>query len=164
MILTSIPCTTLLYWTAAIVSSSAILFLASLRLYVFCTLGICKSKNRMDGKTIIITGCTSGIGKETARDLAKRGARIIMACRNTDTANQLKGFVTKITLYFILNKSSHDKNKTILIFVSCFLKVFIRMKKFVLIILLKSYVNLYRRKIYKIITYYNLQFIEFNSL
>ena len=58
----------------------------------------------MDGKTIIITGCTSGIGKETARDLAKRGARIIMACRNTDTANQFKGFVTKITLYFILNK------------------------------------------------------------
>ncbi|KYM82669.1 PREDICTED: retinol dehydrogenase 14 [Atta cephalotes] len=95
MILTSIPCTTLLYWTAAIVSSSAILFLASLRLYVFCTLGICKSKNRMDGKTIIITGCTSGIGKETARDLAKRGARIIMACRNTDTANQFKDEIVK---------------------------------------------------------------------
>jgi len=56
-------------------------------------LGICKSKNRMDGKTIIITGCTSGIGKETTRDLAKRGAKIIMACRNMDTANKLKGFV-----------------------------------------------------------------------
>jgi len=49
----------------------------------------------MDGKTIIITGCTSGIGIETARDLAKRGARIIMACRNMDIANQLKGFVSK---------------------------------------------------------------------
>lgn len=59
----------------------------------------------MDGKTIIITGCTSGIGKETTRDLAKRGARIIIACRNTDIANQLKGsagFVTKITILITL--------------------------------------------------------------
>ncbi|XP_020298347.1 retinol dehydrogenase 14 isoform X1 [Pseudomyrmex gracilis] len=44
----------------------------------------------MEGKTVIITGCTSGIGKETARDLAKRGARVIMACRNVESANQLK--------------------------------------------------------------------------
>jgi len=82
---------------AAIVLGGAILLLAGvilLRLYIFYTLGICKSKNRMDGKTVIITGCTSGIGKETARDLAKRGARLIMACRNTDTANQLKGLAS----------------------------------------------------------------------
>jgi len=93
MILNSISCTTLLYWIAAIVSGGTILLLTSLRLYISYSLGICKSKNRMDGKTIIITGCTSGIGKETTRDLAKRGAKIIMACRNTDTANKLKGFV-----------------------------------------------------------------------
>lgn len=95
MILNSTPCTTLLYWSAAIVSGGAILLLVGLRLYVLYSLGMCKSKNRMDRKTVIITGCTSGIGKETARDLAKRGARIIMACRNTDIANQLKGFVIK---------------------------------------------------------------------
>lgn len=45
----------------------------------------------MQGKTVIITGANSGIGKETARDLAKRGARIIMACRNLETANAVKG-------------------------------------------------------------------------
>ena len=45
----------------------------------------------MEGKTVIITGANSGIGKETARDLAKRGARIIMACRNLETANAAKG-------------------------------------------------------------------------
>lgn len=33
-------------------------------------------------KVVIVTGCNSGIGKETVLDLAKRGARIYMACRD----------------------------------------------------------------------------------
>jgi retinol dehydrogenase 14 len=45
----------------------------------------------MEGKTVLITGCNSGIGKETAKNLAKKGARVIMACRNLTTANQVKG-------------------------------------------------------------------------
>lgn len=94
MILDGISCTKLLCLAAATVVGGAALLLVSLYLYIVFTRGVCKSKNRMDGKTVIVTGCTSGIGKETAKDLAKRGARIIVACRNMDSANKLKGSLT----------------------------------------------------------------------
>lgn len=39
-------------------------------------------EHKMTGKVVIITGANSGIGKETALDLAKRGAKVYMACRD----------------------------------------------------------------------------------
>ncbi|KAF7642978.1 hypothetical protein LDENG_00246830 [Lucifuga dentata] len=42
----------------------------------------CTSKAKLRGKTVIVTGSNTGIGKTTAIDLAKRGARVILACRS----------------------------------------------------------------------------------
>nr|XP_020655845.1 retinol dehydrogenase 12-like isoform X1 [Pogona vitticeps] len=45
--------------------------------------GVCTSTAMLHGKVVVITGANTGIGKETARELARRGARVIMACRDT---------------------------------------------------------------------------------
>ncbi|XP_063837629.1 retinol dehydrogenase 11-like [Ostrinia nubilalis] len=52
--------------------------------------GWCRSSRRLDGLTAIVTGCNTGIGKETVADLYKRGARVIMACRDINKANTAK--------------------------------------------------------------------------
>jgi len=45
--------------------------------------------NSMQGKRVIITGPTSGVGKEIARQLAALGAEIILACRDLEKGKRV---------------------------------------------------------------------------
>ena len=39
-----------------------------------------------EGKTVFVTGANTGIGYDTARVLALRGARVLLGCRSEDKA------------------------------------------------------------------------------
>ena len=41
----------------------------------------CSSKARLEGKIVAITGCNTGIGKFTALDMSRRGAKVVMLRR-----------------------------------------------------------------------------------
>jgi len=60
------------------------LVMVALWLWKELTMGIYRGKERLDGKLVVITGANCGIGLETARDLAKRGAKIIVGCRSRE--------------------------------------------------------------------------------
>ncbi|MDY6808138.1 MAG: oxidoreductase [Actinomycetota bacterium] len=47
----------------------------------------------MDGRVVVVTGANSGIGLETVRHLAGLGARVVMACRNLDSAEEARADV-----------------------------------------------------------------------
>ena len=68
-----------------------LLILLAFKVYIILNKREKASTAKMNGKIVIITGANSGIGKETAKELALRGAKVIMACRNIDVANKVKG-------------------------------------------------------------------------
>ncbi|KAG0611652.1 hypothetical protein M758_7G155500 [Ceratodon purpureus] len=51
----------------------------------------------LTGYTAIITGSSSGLGKESARVLAKRGAQVVLAARSIEGLNEVKALITAET-------------------------------------------------------------------
>lgn len=64
-----------------------------IKIYSKLTCGQCLCSKHLVGKTVIMTDSDDGIGYETAMDLAERGARVILACRDdkrgTDARDQI---------------------------------------------------------------------------
>lgn len=49
--------------------------------------------SRLDGKTCLITGATSGIGKETALGLARAGGRVVLVARDKNKGEMVRQFI-----------------------------------------------------------------------
>lgn len=81
------------------------------RLYMRSCVQMFESKVSMKGKVIIVTGGNAGIGFHTAKDLALRGGRVILACRSEKRGTTARDKIIAETgngdvIYMHLNLSS----------------------------------------------------------
>ena len=79
------------FFNLLIYSGIFFLFLYLMKRYLDCPTA--ENKKSMVGKVIVITGCSSGFGINTAEELLKLGAKVIMANRNEEKSmNVIKSF------------------------------------------------------------------------
>merc|ERR1711892_494046 len=54
----------------------------------WCRGSLYKGHVRLEGKLAVVTGGNTGIGLQTGKELAARGARVILACRSEERGKQ----------------------------------------------------------------------------
>ncbi|XP_042864244.1 retinol dehydrogenase 11-like [Penaeus japonicus] len=82
-----------MWWIAL----SLLVLIVVIRIWYRLQSGHCTSQKTLDGKTVIITGASAGIGKSTAFDMARRKARVILACRNLEKAQKVADEIIRDT-------------------------------------------------------------------
>uniref|UniRef100_A0A182NH89 Uncharacterized protein n=1 Tax=Anopheles dirus TaxID=7168 RepID=A0A182NH89_9DIPT len=81
----------------SIVVGAAVAFLTYKLARLIIEGGQFRKSTRCDGKVILITGANTGIGKETARELLKRGGKVYIACRSLERANEARNDIVAQT-------------------------------------------------------------------
>ncbi|XP_058281121.1 retinol dehydrogenase 13 isoform X5 [Hylobates moloch] len=81
---------------------------AAVLLKDYVTGGACPSKATISGKTVIVTGANTGIGKQTALELARRGGNIILACRDMGKCEAAAKYIRGETLNHHVNARHLD--------------------------------------------------------
>lgn len=67
----------------------------------------CDADARFDGKTIVITGGSNGLGRSLCAELVRRGARVIVACRTRARSDS--------TAFFLRNKTGSLNLRTVFV-------------------------------------------------
>ena len=58
--------------------------------YLFSQERMLSRMSNIQGKVVIITGASSGIGEATAKELASKGAKLVLAARREDRLKKLQ--------------------------------------------------------------------------
>jgi NADP-dependent 3-hydroxy acid dehydrogenase YdfG len=68
--------------------------------------------SNIQGKVVIITGVSSGIGEATAKELASKGAKVVMAARREDRLKKIQEEIQNnggLAIYKVTDVSSHEQ-------------------------------------------------------